>query len=181
MGPLWIPNRAVVFRVRVVRDVRAKLCASYPANRGLVPDPCPTAPPPAPAPAVVVPVVSRWRPGGFPGRALGVSQKCPGGVPVVSRWCSGGVPVVSRWSPAVAPVSRLVSWLASRSVSRLLSRLVSWLVSCRCSGVPAGVLPLLFVFFWPAQGQTNVVTQQPCRPVIPPTLRNKKRLVPYTL
>ncbi len=40
---LWITNREVVFRVRVVRDVHAKLCASYPGYRA--PDPCP-----APAP-----------------------------------------------------------------------------------------------------------------------------------
>ena len=41
------PNREVVFRVRVVRDVRAKLCASHPWVLALAPDPCPT---PTPAP-----------------------------------------------------------------------------------------------------------------------------------
>ena len=31
MSPLWTcPNREVVFRVRVVRDVRAKLCTRHP-------------------------------------------------------------------------------------------------------------------------------------------------------
>ncbi len=74
VSPLWIPNREVVFRVRVVRDVRAKLCASYPGYRGLAPDPCPIAPPAAPALA--------------PALAPGVSGWCPGGVPVVSP-CSG--------------------------------------------------------------------------------------------
>ena len=39
------PYREVVFRVRVVRDVRAKLCASHPLRLALAPDPC-LAPPP---------------------------------------------------------------------------------------------------------------------------------------
>ena len=38
-----------VFRVRVVRDVRAKLCTSHPLYLALAPDPCP-APAPAPPP-----------------------------------------------------------------------------------------------------------------------------------
>ena len=45
------PNREVVFRVRVARDVRAKLCASHPLYLALAPDPCPAAaaaPPPGP-------------------------------------------------------------------------------------------------------------------------------------
>ena len=37
------PNREVVFRVRVVRDVRAKLCASYPGYLGLALEMCPAA------------------------------------------------------------------------------------------------------------------------------------------
>ncbi len=95
MSPLWIPNREVVFRVRVVRDVHAKPFASYLGYRGLAPDPCPTiaALAPAAAPAVA-PVVSRGCPGGVPAVSPvvspGVSWECPGGVPVVSRWCPGG-------------------------------------------------------------------------------------------
>jgi len=71
-------NREVVFRVRVVRDVRAKLCASYPGGVAIAPDACPAA---APAPSV----------------AVLVSRGVPAGVPVVSRlfsfwfrlWCPG--------------------------------------------------------------------------------------------
>ncbi len=37
-------NRQVVFRVRVLRDVRAKLCASYPTGTGLAQLRCPTTP-----------------------------------------------------------------------------------------------------------------------------------------
>ena len=39
-----------MFRVRVVRDVRAKLCASRPGALGLAPDPCSPAPPAHPDP-----------------------------------------------------------------------------------------------------------------------------------
>ena len=70
------PNREAVFRVRVVRDVRAKLCASYPGYLGLALEKCPAAAPAAVAPSVATP-----------------------GVPLVSRWCPAGVPPVSRWRP----------------------------------------------------------------------------------
>ena len=94
-------NREVVFRVRVVRDVRAKLCASYPGGVALAPDACPA----AAAPSVAV-LVSRGVPAGVPvvsrpavfllvsslvsrvSRLVSsvVSRRCPCGVPVVSRW-----------------------------------------------------------------------------------------------
>ncbi len=54
-------NREIVFRVRVVLDVRAKLSASHPDFLALAP---------TRGPAASVLVVSRW---------------CPGDVPVVSR------------------------------------------------------------------------------------------------
>ena len=66
----WGNNREIVFRVRVVRDVRAKLCASHPGYPGLATVPCPTAPP---APA---------------DRAPGLSRGCPVGCPVVFPWLS---------------------------------------------------------------------------------------------
>ena len=72
MGPCESPNREIVFRVRVVRDVRAKLCASHPGYPGLATVPCPTAPPAA-APA---------------DRAPGLSRGCPVGCPVVFPWLS---------------------------------------------------------------------------------------------
>ena len=102
------PNREVVFRVRVVRDVRAKLCASPPWFLASDPGPCPpllssplllllaVAPPGS---RLVSWLVSRC-PGGCPGLAPSVSR-------LVSR-CSGGCPGVSP------PVSRLVSRLVSR-------------------------------------------------------------------
>ena len=40
MRPLGPPSREIVFRVRVVRDVRAKLCARYPGGRVLARKPC---------------------------------------------------------------------------------------------------------------------------------------------
>ena len=46
-------------------------------------------------------------------------------------------------------------------------------------GSPLGVaVCYVSLVCWPAQGQTNVATQQP---VIPPILLNKKHLLPYTL
>ena len=102
------PYREVVFRVRVVRDVRAKLCASPPWFLASDPGPCPpllssplllllaVAPPGS---RLVSWLVSRC-PGGCPGLAPSVSR-------LVSR-CSGGCPGVA------SPVSRLVSRLVSR-------------------------------------------------------------------
>ena len=87
-----------MFRVRVVRDVRAKLCASHPLRLALAPDPCPAPPP-----------------------RLG-----PGGVSwclVVSRvsWCL----VVSRVSWCL--VSHGVSWapVVSRGVSTSLNLFIT--------------------------------------------------------
>ena len=64
------PYREIVFRVRVVRDVRAKLCASPPWYLASDPGPCPPAAPPAapllavapPGPRLVSWLVSRQRP-----------------------------------------------------------------------------------------------------------------------
>ena len=122
MSPLWIPNREVVFRVRVVRDVRAKLCASPPWFLASDPGPCPplllsSSPPPRRGPARVpagvlagVPVSRRVS---WPG-PVGV----PAGLPVfrrVSRRGLAGVPAgvpassSSPWPRGVPMVSRLVS------------------------------------------------------------------------
>ncbi len=129
MSPLWTPSREVVFRVRVVR---AKLCASYPANRGLASDPCRTdaaAVAVAPASALAVaPVVSRWCPGGVPVVSPVVSS-------AVSRWCPGGVSVVSRRCPAVP-----AGVLAGVPVGVPAGVLAGVLPSFRCpSGVSAEI------------------------------------------
>ena len=81
------PNREVVFRVRVVRDVRAKLCANHHWVLALAPDPCPPTPP-------------RFCRSGVP---AGV----PAGVPVsrLVSWCPS-------WCPGVPPPTSLspVGW-----------------------------------------------------------------------
>ncbi len=74
MNPLWIPSREVVFRVCIVRDVHAKLCASYLAYRDLAPDPRPPPAPPAP-----------WS---SPGVPVGLPAGVPAGVMPLS-WCPG--------------------------------------------------------------------------------------------
>ena len=85
------PYREIVFRVRVVRDVRAKLCASPPWYLASDPGPCP---PPAAAAAPLLAVAP-------PGPRL-VSW-------LVSRLVSRQVSrLVSR------PLSWLVSWPVSR-------------------------------------------------------------------
>ena len=50
------PNREIVFHVRVVRDVRAKLCANYPGDPGSAQLTCPTPAPVAAAPAAAAPL-----------------------------------------------------------------------------------------------------------------------------
>ena len=113
------PYREVVFRVRVVRDVRAKLCASTPWFLASDPGPCPpllssplllllllaVAPPGS---RLVSWLVSRC-PGGCPGLAPSVSRLVsrppPRRGPVVSRWCpvvSRGVSVGVPWCPGVS-------------------------------------------------------------------------------
>ena len=62
-----------MFRVRVVRDVRAKLCASDPGYPGLATVRCPTAPTAAAPPT---------------DRVAGLSRGCPVGCPVVFPWLS---------------------------------------------------------------------------------------------
>jgi len=89
-----------VFRVRVVRDVRAKLCASppggWPLRRSrvllllllLLPPPLP-----------------RW---------------CPGGVPVVSRWCPLPQP---PYHPQGGRIGVLIQWnRLGRCVAKVLPR-----------------------------------------------------------
>ena len=79
-----------MFRVRVVRDVHAKLCASSPLPLALAPDPCPAPPAPprfcrrgVPAGVPVSRLVS-WRPGRCPVAVLvsWLVSRCPGWCPV---------------------------------------------------------------------------------------------------
>ena len=111
MSPLWIPNREVVFRVRVVRDVRAKLCASPPWFLASDPGPCPpllssplllllaVAPPGSRLVSWLVSRCPGWSPG-VPAGVPACPHRCPG-------WCPGWCPglLLLAMSP---PVSRLV-------------------------------------------------------------------------
>ena len=93
VSPVWIPNREVVFNVRVARDVRAKLCASPPWFLASDPGPCP---PLLSSPLLLLLAVAP------PGSRLvsrRVSRPGPVGVPVglpvfrrVSRRVPDGVP-----------------------------------------------------------------------------------------
>ena len=108
VSPLWIPNREVVFRVRVVRDVRAKLCASPPWFLASDPGPCPplllsSSPPP------------RRGPAGVPAGVLA-------GVPVSRRVSWPGPVGVPAGLPVFRRVSRRGPVLRCPGVSRLVPR-----------------------------------------------------------
>jgi hypothetical protein len=93
-----MPNREVVFRVGVVRGVRAKLCAKYLGYRGVPPDSCSLfAPPLAPWSCPGVPV---GVPVGVPAGVLaGVLAVVPVGVPAcVPAGVPAGVPPLP-WCP----------------------------------------------------------------------------------
>ena len=82
------PYREIVFRVRVVRDVRAKLCASPPWYLASDPGPCPP-----PAAAAAAPLLAVAPPGPRLVSWLVSRLVCPGWCP---GWCLGWCP---GWCP----------------------------------------------------------------------------------
>ncbi len=107
-------NPEVVFRVCVVRDMHAKLCASYPRYRCLAPDPCPAVAAPvvlglAPVSRLVSRLVFRLVSRLVPGRYLaGVPADVPLGVPTdvpvgVPVGVPLGVPIKIVRAPKLEP------------------------------------------------------------------------------